>query len=258
MKKIISLLLAMALVMTSAAALADMSDLDRFAPYTSVDMEVFKKAGWECSFDNFEFNAEIYPKTRTIEFLANRDGNKILDAGNYSYVATTYKIKMDLKVIYSAGSCIVIPRFIFVRSGSKPYYDDRMTDVYIVNGENRYNVDVSGCSRSSSSKYYTATDSSVEPMYLGGMLMLQDLAEYPQGVFVKMGSYTDEICLENTDLAAIKTFYETCKEAGVFEQSYLQNHKDDYSIITLFNENGVQGTESASDDLNTPAPTEDN
>ena len=98
----------------------------------------------------------------------------------------------------------------------------------------------------------------MEPMYLGGMLMLQDLAEYPQGVFVKMGSYTDEICLENTDLAAIKTFYETCKEAGVFEQSYLQNHKDDYSIITLFNENGVQGTESASDDLNTPAPTEDN
>lgn len=250
MKKIVSLLLAMVLVMTSAAALADMSDLDRFAPYTSVDMEVFKKAGWECSFDNFKFNAEIYPKTQTIEFAAD-DGSKIS-------VATTYQIRMDLKVIYSAGTCVVIPRFIFKRSGSKPYYDDRMTDVYIVNGENRYNVDVSGCSRSSSSKYYTATDSSVEPMYLGGMLMLQDLAEYPQGVFVKMGSYTDEICLENTDLAAIKTFYETCKEAGVFEQSYLQNHQDDYSIITLFNENGVQGTESASDDLNTPAPTEDN
>ena len=243
MKKIVSLLLAMVLVMTSAAALADMSDLDRFAPYTSVDMEVFKKAGWECSFDNFMFNAEIYPKTQTIEFVADK---------------TTYQIRMDLKVIYSAGSCVVIPRFIFKRDGRKPYYDDRMTDVYIVNGENRYNVDVSGCSRSSSSKYYTATDSSVEPMYLGGMLMLQDLAEYPQGVFVKMGSYTDKIWLENTDLAAIKTFYETCKEAGVFEQSYLQNHKDDYSIITLFNENGVQGTESASDDLNTPAPTEDN
>ena len=248
MKKIVSLLLAMVLVMTSAAALADMSDLDRFAPYTSVDMEVFKKAGWECSFDNFKFNAEIYPKTPSIDMVVNQGKSR----------ETSYQIRMDLKVIYSAGSCVVIPRFIFARSGSKPYYDDRMTDVYIVNGENRYNVDVSGCSRSSSSKYYTATDSSVEPMYLGGMLMLQDLAEYPQDVFVKMGSYTDEIWLENTDLAAIKTFYETCKEAGVFEQSYLQNHKDDYSIITLFNENGVQGTESASDDLNTPAPTEDN
>lgn len=235
MKKIVSLFLLVAILVSGISASADTSDIKRFANYTDVDLNVFINKGYSCYYDDFEFMAEISP------------ANKIVYEGSKD----TYTIQLDIKVLYSAGSCVLIPRMIFTRSGSKSYYDDRMTDVYIKNGENRYIVDVSGCSRSSSSKYYTATDSSVEPMYVGGLVMLEDLAEHPQTITVKMGSYADTFTLTAANQQLLKDFYNDCLDAGIFNQNFL-NRTDDYSIRTLFNENSVVAQEDATEEASTP------
>ncbi len=206
--------------------MAETSDIKRFADYTDVDLDVFINNGYSCYYNDFEFSAEISPVNNTIT----------------NDVSDTYTIQFDIKVLYSAGSCVLIPRMIFKRSGMKTYVDDRMSNAYIRNGGNRYIIDVSGCSRSSSSKSYTATDSSVEPMYNSGRIMLEDLALYPQTVEVKIGSYASSFTLTDEDKQVISNFYADCKEAGIFNQSCL-NGTDDYYIRTLFNENTVAGTE---------------
>lgn len=237
MKKFITAILCLAILLTSTSAFAATADIKRFAPYTSVDLNVFIDKGYSCYYDDFEFMAELSPANSAIQ---------------YEYKDTTYTITMDIKVLYSAGKCTLIPRLIFKRSGSKPYYDDRMTKVYIKNGENRYIIDVSGCSRSSSSKYYTATDSSVEPMYVGGLVMLKDIAEYPQAIQVKMGSYTDTFTLTGPQQLQLKAFYEDCKAAGIFDQDSLLR-TDDYSIKTLFNQNGLDAQEDVTEEQPVPA-----
>lgn len=225
MKKFVTLMLLVVMCVSGISAMAETSDIRRFKSYTDVDVQLFFIKGYSCYYDDFEFMAEISP-------VKNKIVHKVED--------DTYTIKLDIKVLYSAGSCVLIPRMIFTREGMKTYIDDRMTKVYIKNGGNRYIVDVSGCSRSSYSELYyyldhTATDSSVEPMYAGGIVMLKDLAENPQTIEVKMGSYADSFYLTEADKQILKDFYNDCLEAGIFDQSFLLNQTADYTIRTLFN-----------------------
>ncbi len=81
--------------------------------------------------------------------------------------------------------------------------------------------------------------------------MLEDLAEHPQTITVKMGSNADAFTLTAADQQLLKDFYNDCLEAGIFNQSYL-NRTDDYSIRTLFNENSVVATEDAVEEEATP------
>ncbi len=75
--------------------------------------------------------------------------------------------------------------------------------------------------------------------------MLEDLALYPQTeIEVKIGSYATSFTLTDEDKQVISNFYADCKEAGIFNQTFL-NRTDDYSIRTLFNENAVVATEDA-------------
>lgn len=239
MKKLIASILCIAIMLTSAIAFAETGDIKRFAPYTNVDLNVFIDKGYSCYYDDFEFMAEISPANSTITYGSG---------GSYG---DTYTINMDIKIIYSAGSCTLVPRLIFTRKGFNTYCDTSMKDVYIKNGENRYIIDVSGCSRSSSSKNYTATDTSVEPMYVGGWIMLQDIAEYPQTISVKMGSYADTHTLTTAQQQQLKEFYEDCKAAGIFDQDFLLR-TDDYTIKTLFNENDLDAKEDVTDEQPTP------
>lgn len=236
MKRIVSLLLMVAMLMTGLTAMAETSDIKRFQDYTDVNLDVFISKGYSCYYNDFEFSAELSPASGAIQYKGEDD---------------TYSITMDIKVLYSAGSCVLIPRLIFKRDGQKTYFDDRMSKVYIRNGENRYIVDVSGCSRSTSSKNYTGTDSSVEPMYAGGRIMLEDLALYPKSIEIKMGSYADRFTLTAEDKEKISLFYADCVEAGIFNQTFLDN-SDDYTIRTLFNENAVVATEDAVEEETSP------
>lgn len=236
MKKIVSLVLLVAMLMTGMSAMAETSDIKRFADYTDVDLDVFINNGYSCYYNDFEFSGEISPVNSKITYQNSYDN---------------YTIQFDIKVLYSAGSCVLIPRMIFKRSGMYTYYDDRMSKAYIRNGGNRYIIDVSGCSRSSSSKNSTATDSSVEPMYNGGRIMLEDLALYPQIIEVKIGSSGNSFTLTAEDMQVISNFYADCKEAGIFNQPYL-NDTDDYYIRTLFNENTVVATENAVEEETKP------
>ncbi len=143
MKKFVSLMLLVVMFVSGISAIAETSDIERFQNYTDVDLSVFINKGYSCDYDDFEFAAEIYPVNNKIVYEGTNDEG----------TNDTYTIKLDIKVVYSASSCVMVPRMIFTRSGYGIYYDDRMSDMYIKNGENRYVVDVSGCSRTSYSKY---------------------------------------------------------------------------------------------------------
>lgn len=227
MKRIVNLVLLIAMLLVGTSAMADTSDIKRFAEYTDIDLDVFINNGYSCYYDDFEFSAEIAPANNVI---------------NYNQGSDDYSIEIDIKVLYSAGSCTFIPRFIFKRSGTMTYIDDRMSKVYIRNGDNRYIIDVSGCSRSAPSEYSTATDKSVEPMRIGGRIMLEDLALYPQTIEVKMGSYAHVLTLTDAYKELINNFYTDCLEAGIFSQDCMID-TDDYYIRTLFNENSVVASE---------------
>ena len=237
MKKSIVLLLA-SMFLLSCASVTYASDLDRFQPYTDVDLSVFDKAGWTCTVNEWEFSAEVDPV------------KQIADVESDSSLSDSYSTTMDLKIVYNAGACTVVPRLIFSRSGMMTYYDDKMTDVYIRTGENRYDIDTKGCSRSSSAKNSTATDTSVEVMYERGFTVLEDLAYSEHPIEIKMGSFPFGTSMELTsqDQEAIKEFYETCKEAGIFEQSFLSLFEDDYEVVTLFNEGSPDLEETVIDE----------
>ncbi len=224
-KRLVALVLCVAMLLGCTAVRAE-DVFSKFQPYTTVDLSVFKDAGYTSSYDAYAFTAELYPRV-----------SEISDEGKYD----TVKIKLDLKLVYSAGKCTVAPRMIFSRSGKYSYYDDRMTDIYIKNGENRYKIDVSGCSRSSNSKSSTATDSSVEPIRKTGTMMLADLAHSSYEIDVLFNGYQTMTLTEGRK-KIITDFYDTCLKAGVFDQDTLYIFEDDYSILTLFNP-GSEGTE---------------
>ncbi len=228
MKRIIALVIALASLTTIVSAFAD-ENMQRFQPYTDVDISVLESEGFTCSYDEMDFTAELSPKTPTITWG---------EGGTYG---DTYKITFDIKVIYAAGEAIFVPRLIFYRQGWDTYFDNRMDEVLIKNGENRYRIDVSGVSRYADSKSYSATEQAVEPMGVTGLIMLKDIADGSDPVSIRINSsrvyeFTQE------DKAAFADFCNGCEKAGVFDQEYLLADTDHYHIITLFNA-GSEGTE---------------
>lgn len=222
MKKLTALVMLLVMALCCCTAQAD-ETMQKFQPYTDVKMDVLEKYGFTTNnYDDFAFSAELTPANSSISYT---------EGG--SYIKDTYSIRMDVKVVYSGGECVIVPRLIFSRSGNMTYYDDRMDTVYIRIGENRYKVDVSGCSRSSSSKSSTATDTSVEVVCDIGAEMLNDIATTDEEVQVKFS--TASFTLTSANKAALTKFYNGCVEAGIFEQTTVKVMTDDYSIITQFN-----------------------
>jgi hypothetical protein len=221
MKKLTALVMLLVMALCCCTAQAD-ETMQKFQPYTTVKMDVLEKYGFTTNnYDDFAFTAELTP-----------ENNKISDTVDGLW-SDTYSIRMDVKVVYSEIGCVAVPRLIFTRSGEWTYSTDRMEEVYIRIGENRYKVDVSDCSRSSSSKSSTATDRSVEMVCDIGALMLKDIANTNEEVNVKFSGHS--FTLTSADKKALTTFYNACVEAGIFEQTMLEAMTDDYSIITLFN-----------------------
>ena len=247
MKKTISLILSLFLVLACLPASYAESDLMRFQPYTNVDLSVFEAAGYNCSYDQWSFTAELSPSTNKISWKAQDP--------DYSYISDDCSISVDVKVVYGAGSATLVPRFIIYRSGTNAYFDSRMDEVYIKNGENRYRIDVTGVSRSTDSKNYSATESTVEPFYLSGSIMLADLAKSNESISVCINRI-DEYTLTDADKTIIKDFYETCEKAGIFGQEFINSRIDNAHIITLFNEGSV-GTEEANIEELEPAKEEE-
>lgn len=234
MKKIASLILAVALVLCSMSAFAD-ANMQKFQPYTSVDISSLESDGFTCVYDDMHFMAEFHPKTSKISW-------KIVDP-NLSSFTDEYSITFDIKVIYSAGKATLVPRLILYRSGVYTYLDNRMDEVFIKNGENRYRIDVSGVSRSTNSKTYSATESVVEPMRISGLIMLKDIATSDTPITIRFNSLEESVHeLTAEDRAAFVSFYNSCEKAGIFNQEYLVSYTDDYHILTLFNA-GSEGTE---------------
>ncbi len=91
------MVLVLAMVLGCTAALAEEDVFARFQPYTNVDLSVFKNAGYTSYYDQFKFSAELYPSSDTIEGTVGS-----------SYYDETYTISVDLKLIYSAGTCYVV------------------------------------------------------------------------------------------------------------------------------------------------------
>ncbi len=229
MKKTIALIIVFMSFLCTVPAFAD-KDMQRFQPYTDVDISVLENEGFTCKYDEMSFTAELSPKTSEITW-----GEK----GDFK---DQYRVTLDIKVIYAAGKAVFIPRLIFRREGWHTYFDDLMDEVSIKNGENRYRIDVSGVSRSTSSSSYSATEQVVEPMGIVGLNMLKDIATNNKGIVIRIGSSGDHYWLKTTESAAFIDFYNACEKAGVLSQEYLVAYTDHCHIITLFNE-GSEGTE---------------
>ena len=88
MKKLVALALTVIMVLSCVVALADDSTFDRFQPYTKVDLNVLKEAGYTSSVDEYCFTAEFYPTDNILSYKVNDD---------------TYTITLDIKAVYSAG-----------------------------------------------------------------------------------------------------------------------------------------------------------
>lgn len=224
---ILSWIVALAFVTTLAPALAE-SDLMRFQPYTDVDLNVFEKAAYSCTYDEWGFTAEISPAANSIEYNYNDP--------DYSSISDNCTVSVDIKVVYGAGTATLVPRLIFQRKGTEAYFDSRMDKVYIKVGENRYRADLTGVSRSTDSKNYSATESVVEPLTQTGILVLRDIATSTEKVSVCLNG-VDVYRLTDTDKGLLSDFYTNCEKAGIFEQSSLSALPDHYHIVTLFNEN---------------------
>ena len=203
--------------------------MKRFQPYTDVDISSLENDGFTCVYDEMNFTAELSPQISKISW------------GTGGYTGDTYSITFDIKVIYAAGKATLVPRLILYRKGWDTYFDNRMDEVFIKNGENRYRIDVSGVSRYTDSKNYSATEQVVEPMRLTGYIMLKDIVNGNNTVSIRFNSKTAHQ-LTQEEKQALVDFYTSCEKAGIFNQEYLLTYTDNYHIITLFNE-GSEGTE---------------
>lgn len=223
MKKLLSLCLAMLLLLTAVPALAD--DYDYIQPYSTIDLNVFKNAGYKLTYVEMEYVAEL---TNPKEIQATvSSGSKYLDDD-------VYTIKMDLRMVWNGSTCVWVPRLILKAKGYKTYAYGSLEEVFIKVGENRYVINASGASRSTDSKNYTASESSVEPFGPVGLEALRYIANTNKQVkvaFDNRGTFT----LSSADITALKNFLELCEKAGVFEQPAFQISTDDYSTLTKFN-----------------------
>lgn len=220
MKKLLSLCLAMLLLLAAVPALAD--DYDYIQPYSTVDLNVFKDAGYTLTYVEMEYVAELTsPKEikATIDAIWNDD---------------VYTIKMDLRMVWNGSECVWIPRLIFKAQGYKTYAYGTLDKVFIKVGENRYVVDAGNVSRSTDAKNYNAAESSVEPFGPVGLEALRYIANTNKQVkvsFDNRGTFT----LSSADITALKNFLDLCEKAGVFEQPAFLLNLDNYSTLTKFN-----------------------
>lgn len=223
MKKLLSLCLAMLLLLAAVPALAD--NYDYIQPYSTVDLNVFKDAGYKLTYVEMEFVAEL---TNPKEITAT-----IASSSKY-LPDDTYTIKMDLRMVWNGSTCTWVPRLILKANGYKTYAYGALKEVFIKVGENRYVINASGASRSTDNKNYTASESSVEPFGPVGLEALRYIANTDKEVkvaFDNRGTFT----LTSADIAALKSFLDLCEKAGVFEQPAFLLNVDDYSTLTKFN-----------------------
>ncbi len=105
--RIFSLMLVLCLGLFVAVPDALADDLDRFQPYTDVDLSVFRDANYSAYYDPFNFSAELsMPENESIQ--------KEIDSG---ILPSNCSLRFDVKILYSAGKVFVIPRIIFGEQG---------------------------------------------------------------------------------------------------------------------------------------------
>lgn len=222
-KILLSLCLTMVLAAAAMPALADDTDYQYFAPYSAIDVNIFKEAGFTCGFDNMQFAAELdAPETIS-----------------YSDSGTSYTISFDLRMLWNSynASATWIPRIYLYTNGSSPRWDNTLNTVYIKAGENRYQLTVSDVYRYESSSSWTASESVTERIGQNGLAMLEYIAATTHPVEVRFNTRA-AFTLTDEHIAAIRSFLDTCRKAGVFAQPevYLYDDSLRFRTITLFNQ----------------------
>lgn len=105
MKKLTALVMLLVMALCCCTAQAD-ETMQKFQPYTDVKMDVLEKYGFTTNnYDDFAFSAELTPANSSISYT---------EGG--SYIKDTYSIRMDVKVVYSGGECVIVPRLILAEA----------------------------------------------------------------------------------------------------------------------------------------------
>lgn len=219
MKKLIVIIALLLLVSFSVTAYAAGNDWDSLAPYATIDLSVLKEAGWQCTFDEMKFTATMNPADNKIGISVGKDGS-------------TYSIVLQIAMVYvkETSECAFIPRMVFTRLTKTT---TRMDTAYIKVGENRYTVNFSDVAGGLyKSPYYVNLAS--EPFGTDGAAMIYDMAFSGKEVKILMGD-SEEAVVSSNQLLKLKSYYETCQKAGVFNTEYFASYSDNYEARIILN-----------------------
>lgn len=207
MKKLIAIILMLACLVVTTASAADLSKIEAHLP-EAIDFTPFKTNDYSLYFNNYRYDAEIKSKNITLEYAPK----------NYS--TYRYTLHFDVKIVASNSSVVAVPRIV---ESTSTYSDYKTSDLFIVNGENRYEI----------------VFNSDGVMVLGktGFAILEEIVASKKPVFimprylVNSSTYSG-YQLMSADKAIIKKFVADCHTSGLYD---LASEIDDSVIITKFN-----------------------
>lgn len=223
MKKLLSLCLVALVLLTAVPALAAGDDYKYLQPHTSVDLTVFKDAGYTLTYNEVLFSATLTAPT-VISCIDMIDIHTI----------DTYTFSFELVMHWDGRVCTWLPRLVMTASGPRTYECSPLDKVYFKAGENRYVIDVQSVERSIFPTSGEAEERVAEPLGPDGTDMLHYLAEYAGSL---KASFDDRgtFILFADDQDAIRAFLDACEKAGVFSQPHFRSYDDNFSVLTLFN-----------------------
>ena len=108
-----------------------------------------------------------------------------------------------------------------------------MDTAYIKDGENRYTVNFSDVAGGLYKSPYYANLAS-EPFGPDGAAMIYDMSFSGKEVKILMGD-SEEAVVSSNQLLKLKSYYETCQKAGVFNTEYFASYSDNYEARIILN-----------------------
>lgn len=244
MKKVLAFLFAFVLIGCVSFTYAEETTVyDNFAQYGSVDCKVFSDNKYKCSYDSFEFTAEISPETPYLDVSFSKKDGQYVEASSYDDKdeATGYKLNndirlsVDIKMLYDGLNCCYYPRLIF-RDRYSLSYNSTPDQIIIKNGENRYRIMVSGATtyRESSSFGTYETFYNAIPFGPKDYEVLKEIAEGKYATSIKIGDH-GYMYLKEKDYADLKAFLDICEQAGVFDQDCYAAQENRFFQFTNLN-----------------------
>ena len=174
---------------------------------------------------------EIAEKGKQPEIREIPANTIVINTSNIKKEYSDFNILHECMVyVKETSECAFIPRMVFTRLTKTT---TRMDTAYIKDGENRYTVNFSDVAGGLYKSPYYANLAS-EPFGPDGAAMIYDMAFSGKEVKILMGD-SEEAVVSSNQLLKLKSYYETCQKAGVFNTEYFASYSDNYEARIILN-----------------------